>query len=746
MPLPPPKLKKKDGGDDDDDGDIDNTFSDEVDVEAPSLVSDTGKNKNKNAEKKDKKADKSSFPTPRHVVSIYCPIVHVITQDIDPESGSVLPSSPANTYVGGPWKGFTSALPSDTSSSTGGQPLKSPTRKKIRRIKVKMGSMIIKMLNRLVRENVVGYDRVYISRTETHILVRMLASDRAVPILLMRCERIGVGSVVGSVFGCGLEWNMVPNITEEMQTKAATENPFDLATVTRYGSVDTTLVGGGNKEVAIDKEVGINKNGEAEGDEDEDAEEVSISSEDDDEDEEEEAASRKRHGKTKVSRQSVSSDAAGGEDVLTSAHKKKLAQQIANARQEWLLTGSRLRVLQVLESVKEGASLSFDYLWYVILAAWVAAMGLMGDSVAVVVASMLLSPLMGPCLGSTLGFTLRQKKLVLLGLRNEAISLLVCVFVGLLVAAIAVPVDGFAVRAWPSSEMVSRGSASGLVLGMFIAIPSGMGVALSVLGRNSGGLTGVAISLSLLPPAVNAGMCWMTALLYRTGAAARNEGDGTDYAFVGAISLCLTLLNIVCIFIGGCIMFALKEVVPVKDKNTFWSRDVKIAKRGFRKERLAPNAQAIKLGIKAALELEEALAKEGELHTNNDITLYDDKVRVAEAKRRGLAANAVEDALYVGGGRAFDRMDTNIIPGGAVSDDLIPDEDTYLDSESVDSDKASLLGVAEKAGGLEDAGELLFSSFADTATGLASRTNVWDDRLGDYGIDHEDVAGAVLLS
>jgi len=326
MPLPPPKLKKKDGGDDDDDGDIDNTFSDEVDVEAPSLVSDTGKNKNKNAEKKDKKADKSSFPTPRHVVSIYCPIVHVITQDIDPESGSVLPSSPANTYVGGPWKGFTSALPSDTSSSTGGQPLKSPTRKKIRRIKVKMGSMIIKMLNRLVRENVVGYDRVYISRTETHILVRMLASDRAVPILLMRCERIGVGSVVGSVFGCGLEWNMVPNITEEMQTKAATENPFDLATVTRYGSVDTTLVGGGNKEVAIDKEVGINKNGEAEGDEDEDAEEVSISSEDDDEDEEEEAASRKRHGKTKVSRQSVSSDAAGGEDVLTSAHKKKLAQ------------------------------------------------------------------------------------------------------------------------------------------------------------------------------------------------------------------------------------------------------------------------------------------------------------------------------------------------------------------------------------------------------------------------------------
>lgn len=401
-------------------------------------------------------------------------------------------------------------------------------------------------------------------------------------------------------------------------------------------------------------------------------------------------------------------------------------------------------MLQVLENVKAGASLSFDYLWYVVLAAWVAAMGLMGDSVATVVASMLLSPLMGPCLGATLGFSLRKKTLVSLGLRNEAISLLICLLVGLIIAAIAVPANGFAVREWPSSEMVSRGSATGLVLGMFIAIPSGMGVALSTLGRNSGGLTGVAISLSLLPPAVNAGMCWMTALLYRTGAATRNQGDDTDYAFVGAISLCLTLLNIVCIFIGGCIMFALKEVTPIKNKNTFWSRDVKIARRPYRKERLAPNARAIKLGVKAALELEEALAKEGELHTNKETPLYEDAVRVAEAKRRGLAANAVEDALFVGGGSAFDQMD--IIPGGAVSDDLIPDEDTYLDSESVDSDKASLLDVAEKAGGLEEAGELLFSSFADTATDLASRTNVWDDRLGDYGIDHEDVAGAVLLS
>lgn len=92
--------------------------------------------------------------------------------------------------------------------------------------------------------------------------------------------------------------------------------------------------------------------------------------------------------------------------------------------------------------------------------------------------------------------------------------------------------------------MTARGTVNGLVMGIFIAIPSGMGVALSVLGRNSGGLTGVAISLSLLPPAVNAGICWMTAVFYKTGIVEPADSDETDYAFVGSMSFCLLLSSI----------------------------------------------------------------------------------------------------------------------------------------------------------------------------------------------------------
>ena len=55
-----------------------------------------------------------------------------------------------------------------------------------------------------------------------------------------------------------------------------------------------------------------------------------------------------------------------------------------------------------------------------------------------------------------------------------------------------------------------------LWVGVLIALPSGAGVALSILGGNTGSLVGVAISASLLPPAVNAASRLLLTLLYLT--------------------------------------------------------------------------------------------------------------------------------------------------------------------------------------------------------------------------------------
>lgn len=57
---------------------------------------------------------------------------------------------------------------------------------------------------------------------------------------------------------------------------------------------------------------------------------------------------------------------------------------------------------------------------------------------------------------------------------------------------------------WVTNTAVSS-DVEGLRYGIVVAIPSGMGVALSLLDQNVGGLVGVAISASLLPPAVGAG-------------------------------------------------------------------------------------------------------------------------------------------------------------------------------------------------------------------------------------------------
>lgn len=116
----------------------------------------------------------------------------------------------------------------------------------------------------------------------------------------------------------------------------------------------------------------------------------------------------------------------------------------------------------------------------------------------------------------------------------------------------------------------------------------------------------MAISASLLPPAVNAGFFWcLSMLIAATGGSicmfgpvvspqGTNDTDHRPYdhqysdnqpleAFIlGVISLALTLLNIICIIITGIVILRIKEVAPDKMPQTFsdfWKTDVK-ARRG----------------------------------------------------------------------------------------------------------------------------------------------------------------------
>lgn len=124
--------------------------------------------------------------------------------------------------------------------------------------------------------------------------------------------------------------------------------------------------------------------------------------------------------------------------------------------------------------------------------------------------------------------------------------------------------------------MKTRGLTYGLLVGLAIAVPSGMGVALSILGDNTSSLVGVAISASLLPPAVNCGLAFAYAAFgfqSDRGAVDDDTGDfvtSAAYVDMGGISLALTIVNIGAIFISGSIMFRLKDVTPAKHKIAFW--------------------------------------------------------------------------------------------------------------------------------------------------------------------------------
>lgn len=62
---------------------------------------------------------------------------------------------------------------------------------------------------------------------------------------------------------------------------------------------------------------------------------------------------------------------------------------------------------------------------------------------------------------------------------------------------------------WPTEEMASRGDLHNFYISLPVAFFSGLGVAVSVLDQQVSSLVGVAISASLLPPAVDAGILWI---------------------------------------------------------------------------------------------------------------------------------------------------------------------------------------------------------------------------------------------
>jgi uncharacterized hydrophobic protein (TIGR00341 family) len=225
-----------------------------------------------------------------------------------------------------------------------------------------------------------------------------------------------------------------------------------------------------------------------------------------------------------------------------------------------------LAVEEIYESVKKQASLSFDYMAFVILAAVMAGIGLIQNNVTVIVASMLLSPLMGPMLGVALGYVVRDRALFVKGTRNELIGIALSLSVGAILGVVLLLFDpnvSVAIQADLQggivTEITRRAGFAYLDIG--VAIFSGAAVAVSVTRGDMSSLVGVAISAALMPPAVNA------AMMAFLGIATANE----VVLYIGVGSFALLAMNIILIDISAIVMFRVKKLSSIANKSATWT-------------------------------------------------------------------------------------------------------------------------------------------------------------------------------
>jgi uncharacterized hydrophobic protein (TIGR00271 family) len=225
------------------------------------------------------------------------------------------------------------------------------------------------------------------------------------------------------------------------------------------------------------------------------------------------------------------------------------------------------RVRAMHKRFMEGAQFGFNYNVLLFIASLIAALGLGGNSTATIIASMLVSPLMGPVMGMAYGATILDLNLFYVAFVTELVSLLACIFMGAVVGGCMIPFYDLP-EDWPTEEMISRTEMQNFYIGIPIAFASGLGVAVSVLDEQTSSLVGVAISASLLPPAINAGMLWTTYFFFDEDA---NEKH--NFWIMGAVSLGLTLINILMIIVSSMFMFRVKEVsslFPTLSDATRW--------------------------------------------------------------------------------------------------------------------------------------------------------------------------------
>ena len=145
-----------------------------------------------------------------------------------------------------------------------------------------------------------------------------------------------------------------------------------------------------------------------------------------------------------------------------------------------------------------------NYIALTLISAVVATAGLLQDSAAVVVGSMVIAPLIGPAMASCVGTVVSDDALFWEGIRSQILGLAIAVGSATLFAA------GYRATLAPELELlliqqVAERAHPGL-LSLAIALGAGVAGALSLTSGADEALVGVMIAVALMPPAAAVGL------------------------------------------------------------------------------------------------------------------------------------------------------------------------------------------------------------------------------------------------
>jgi uncharacterized hydrophobic protein (TIGR00341 family) len=196
---------------------------------------------------------------------------------------------------------------------------------------------------------------------------------------------------------------------------------------------------------------------------------------------------------------------------------------------------------EIIESARRACYLTKGYIFMIIISAFVATLGLMMNSTAVVIGAMVIAPLLGPSIAASVGTVMGDTALFRKGILSTTLGLSIVIITAAFTAAFVMSLQlvpalfDITLEDLPS-EMEERTTLNILIVGL--ALASGAAGAYSFAEKKGEILVGVMIAVALVPPAAIVGIG--IALL--------------DIWFIIHSGLIL-VVNVFCINIAGTLVF-----------------------------------------------------------------------------------------------------------------------------------------------------------------------------------------------